>query len=112
MHIFSYVLKEYKDYFVALNVDVSDLGSHGTCKGAVTFCASGCKLAPPVTSICLVVGCSMLNMNSCYLWYEVAGDQLCVRSVSGLKPVTWMGITRSPLPQNNGNLPIPFFGGN
>ena len=23
-----------------------------------------------------------------------------------------MGFTRSPLPQNNGNLPLPFFGGN
>ena len=23
-----------------------------------------------------------------------------------------MGITRSPLPQNNGNLTLPFFGGN
>ena len=24
----------------------------------------------------------------------------------------YMGITHSPLPQNNGNLPLPFFGGN
>ena len=27
-------------------------------------------------------------------------------------PEVYMGITRSPLPQNNGNLPLPFFGGN
>ena len=26
--------------------------------------------------------------------------------------VPYVGITRSPLPQNNGNLPLPFFGGN
>ena len=25
---------------------------------------------------------------------------------------SYMGITCSPLPQNNGNLPLPFFGGN
>ena len=24
----------------------------------------------------------------------------------------YIGFTRSPLPQNNGNLPLPFFGGN
>ena len=26
--------------------------------------------------------------------------------------VTYMGFTRSPLPQDIGNLPLPFFGGN
>ena len=27
-------------------------------------------------------------------------------------PTSYMGINHSPLPQNNGNLPLPFFGGN
>ena len=27
-------------------------------------------------------------------------------------PTSYMGIDCSPLPQNNGNLPLPFFGGN
>ena len=28
----------------------------------------------------------------------------------GNHKITYMGINRSPLPQNNGNLPLPFFG--
>ena len=40
MHIFSYVLKEYKDYFVALNVDVSSLAYQISCKGTTALYAS------------------------------------------------------------------------
>ena len=87
MHIFCNVLKEHNDDFVALNVDVYVLGYHSTCKGNATLCVSGFTVEPPNTSICLREGWYMVNVKSCYLQYEVAGDQFCVR-VSGLNPVT------------------------
>ena len=42
MNMFRGVLKEHKNEFVALIVDVSDLVSHSAHKGAATLCASGC----------------------------------------------------------------------
>ena len=53
MHIFRGVLKEYKDGFVALNVDVSDFGYQSAHKVAATLCASGCTVVPPTIFICL-----------------------------------------------------------
>ena len=69
MRIFCYVLKEYKDGFVALNVDVYELVSHITRKISTTFCVSGCIVAPTITTILLRAGWSMGNMKSRYLRY-------------------------------------------
>ena len=40
------------------------------------------------------------------------GQVVCCRRCPDCKPQSYMGITRSTLPQNNGNLPLPFFFGN
>ena len=39
------------------------------------------------------------------------GQVACCRGCRGCQPQAQMGITRSTLPQNNGNLPLPFFFG-
>ena len=83
MHVFCGVLKEHKDYFVALNVDVYDLVSHSAWKGDATFCEYGCTLAPPIIYIYLHVGWSMVNVKSWYLKYKVLCNQFCVWIVSG-----------------------------
>ena len=83
------VLKEHKDEFVALNVDVYDLGSHCTQKGDDALCASGCTVAPSITSTCLRAGWLMGNMKSRYLQYEVSGDKCFGRAVSVLNPATY-----------------------
>ena len=36
----------------------------------------------------------------------------CAKLIFSRNPKSYMGITRFALPQNNGNLPIPLFGGN
>ena len=67
MHIFCDVLKEHKDEFVALSVDVSDLGSHSSHIGAATLCASSCTVAPSISSISLCAGWLVENVKSLYL---------------------------------------------
>ena len=39
-------------------------------------------------------------------------DADIIREEEAKQLVVYMGVTRSPLPKNNGNLPLPFFGGN
>ena len=77
MHIFRDILKEYKAHFVALNVDVYNLGSQIYFRVTVTLCTSSCTVELPITSIFLRLGWLMENMKSCYLRYEVSGDQCC-----------------------------------
>ena len=77
-----------KDIFIELNVNISDLNFHFSYKGAVTFCVSGCTVAPPITYNFLCTGCSVGNVKSCYLRYEVSGDQVCGQAVTVLDPVT------------------------
>ena len=88
MRIFCDVLKENEAEFVKLNDNIEDLGSHSARKGSSTLCASGCTVAPPITSICLCAGWSMGTVKSRYLRHEVAGDQFCGCTVTGLNPCT------------------------
>ena len=89
MHFFCGILKKYKDDFVALNVDMSDLISHSACKCAAKFCVSVCTVAPPITSISLLVRWLVGNLKILYLRYKVAGDHFCCRALSVLNPVTY-----------------------
>ena len=49
--------------------------------------------------------CSLLRSSLINIPTLSASNSLC-------RPKAKMRFTRSPLPQNNGNLPLPFFGGN
>lgn len=75
-------------YFYELNVNFYCLGSHSTCKVAVTFFAYGCTVSPPITYICLCGLLLMVNVKSHYLLYEVAVGQFCGLEFTGLNPVT------------------------
>ena len=82
------VLKENKDKCIELNVNVSYLVSHSYQNVADTLCTSDFTVAYPTIFICLHTVWFIGNVKSGYLWYEVAGDQCCVWSVSSLDLVT------------------------
>ena len=63
---------------------MSDLGYNSTHKGDVILCVSSCTVAPTITYICFRARLLMINVKSCYLQYEVAGDQFCGWIVSSL----------------------------
>ena len=75
MSIFHDVWKEHKDEFIALNVDVSGLGSHRACKGDAEMWASLFTVVPTNKYIFLHEVWSTVNMNSYYLQYELPGSQ-------------------------------------
>ena len=51
MIIFREVLKDNKDEFISLCVDVSDLVSHFAQNISATFCIYSCTMSPTTTSI-------------------------------------------------------------
>jgi hypothetical protein len=53
--IFRKVIETHEGEFRQLGIEVGDLGSHSTRKGAITFVSSGCTVPPPppMASICL-----------------------------------------------------------
>ena len=71
-----------------MTVDLYNLGSPSTRKGAATLCAYGCTAETPITSICLHAGWLIGNLKIHFLRYEVAGDQFNGCIVSDLNPVT------------------------
>ena len=68
------VLKVNKDEFIILYVNVSGPGSHSSRKVAAILCTYGFTVSPPITSIFLHAGWSMVNVKSLYLRYELSSD--------------------------------------
>ena len=81
-----YELDEVRDLLVEHGVDPTDLGTHSTRKGSVTYATSGTTAAPPTSAVHLRAGWVMPGVTGTYMRYESAGDQFVGRVVSGLPP--------------------------
>ena len=57
-----------------LGVKPGDLGTHSARKGVPTMVASGCKVSPPIVSLCICVEWVMGGVKNKYLFYKAAGD--------------------------------------
>ena len=77
-------LEDNEAAFNDLGVDIDDIGSHSSRKGAATYCSTGSTVSPPMASICLRAGWSMGPVKEKYIHYEKAGDQYVGRVVAGL----------------------------
>ena len=78
-------LKENEDKFIALNVNIYNLGSHFAPKDAAALCISGFTVAPPTTNIFLRKVFLIVNLKIFYLQYEVSGDKFCVQTGTGIE---------------------------
>ena len=81
---FRRILETNEAIFVAMGVDIDELGSHSVRKGSASRCSTGCTVSPPMASICLRAGWSMGPVKERYIHYEKAGDQFVGRTVCGL----------------------------
>jgi hypothetical protein len=84
LKVFQKILEGNKDTFELLGAQPGDLGSHSTRKGAITLVSSGCKVSPPMGSICLRACWSMGAVKDKYIHYEKAADQFVGRTVTGI----------------------------
>ena len=77
-------LEDNEAAFNDLGVDIDEIGSHSSRKGAATYCSTGSTVSPPMASICLRAGWSIGLVKEKYIHYEKAGDQYVGRVVAGL----------------------------
>jgi hypothetical protein len=83
--IFAKVIEEHKVELKSLGVEPQDLGTHSTRKGVATQCTSGSTVSPPLISVCLRMGWTIIGtVQGRYLKYEKAGDQYLGRAAAGL----------------------------
>ena len=73
---------------MGIGVDPKNLGTHSIRKGAATYCCAGVHPGPPVVSVCLRAGWSLGRVKERYLKYEVAGDELVGRVLTGIPPMS------------------------
>ena len=86
---FCEVLKDNKDGFIALEVNIHYLGSNYSHTGAATLCVSGLILAPPTNSISLCTWLVVVNYKFLYLGWYVACDNFFFQEVIVLESVTY-----------------------
>ena len=86
--VFHYILSKYSEVFLGIGVDPKDLGTHSIRKGAATYCCAGVHPGPPVVSVCLRAGWSLGRVKERYLKYEIAGDELVGRVLTGIPPMS------------------------
>ena len=80
------VLRRHYDEYQALGASPKDLGTHIVRKGTATYCFYGVHPDPPIVSVCLRAGWTVVLMKERYLKYESVGDQLVGRSLKGINP--------------------------
>ncbi len=78
------VIKENEAEFARIGVKAGTIGTHSARKGAATIAASGCTVAPSMSSICNRAGWKMGGTRDKYIKYENAGDQFLGRTLTGL----------------------------
>ena len=92
--IFHYFLTKYRELYLSCGIDPKEIGTHSIRKGAATYCCTGVHPGPPVVSVCLRGGWSLGRVKERYLKYEVAGDELVGRTLTGISPTsTQFGIS-------------------
>ena len=74
---------EYRHEFVALGISPEDFGTHSIRKGSATLCATGCIVAPPISSICLRACWALPGVLNRYIKIADAGDQHVGKVVCG-----------------------------
>ena len=84
--LFHDLLVKNKDVFLSHGVDPSLLGTHSIRKGAATYCCAGVVPGPPVVSVCLRAGWTLGRVKERYLKYELAGDEVVGRTLTGIPP--------------------------
>ena len=81
------VIKDHKEEFEKIGVAVGTIGSHSARKGAATLAATGCTVAPSMSSICSRAGWKLGGARDKYIKFESAGDQFLGRTLCGLNPL-------------------------
>lgn len=82
------VISENEQEFERLGVKKESIGTHSARKGAATLAASGCTIAPSMSSICNRAGWKMGGTRDKYIKYESAGDQFLGRTLACLNSLT------------------------
>ena len=82
--IFNEVVETHRYEFGCLGISVEEFGTHPKRKGAATFLATGCKLFPPMASICLHTNWKLGGVKYRYIKYMKTGDQFVGSDVNGL----------------------------
>ena len=70
--------------FAQVGIAPGDIGTHLTCRGAVSLATSGCTIAPSMASICNHAGWSLGGTRDKYIKYDNAQDQFLGRVLCGL----------------------------
>jgi len=68
-------LEDNETAFNNLGLDIDEIGSHSSRKGAAIYCSTGSTISPSMTSICLRTGWSMGYVKEKYINYKKAGNQ-------------------------------------
>ena len=77
------LMKNYETY-LSNGFMPPEIGTHSIRKGAATYCTTGVIPGPPVVSVCLRAGWTLGRVKERYLKYEVAGDELVGRTLTGM----------------------------
>ena len=85
--LFHEFLMKHKDTYLDNGQDPTLLGTHSIRKGAATYCCAGVVPGPPVVSVCIRAGWSLGRVKERYLKYEVAGDKVVGRNLTGTPPI-------------------------
>ena len=75
-----------KDIYLNHGQDPSLLGTHSIHKGAATYCCAGVHPGPLIVSVCLRTGWTLGRVKERYLKYEIVGDELVGRTLTGIPP--------------------------
>ena len=86
--IFHATVNRNSELYLAAGIDPQEIGTHSIRKGAATYCCAGVHPGPPVVSVCLRAGWSLGRVKKRYLKYEVAGDELVGRTLTGIPPTS------------------------
>jgi len=81
-NLFSNLLHSLESELFDLGFYLEILGTHSCRKGVATLIASGSRVRPPITSLCIRAGWAMGGMKDKYFFRAEAGDQYVGRCAS------------------------------
>ena len=86
--LFHEILMRNESIYMQNGEDPTLIGTHSIRKGAATYCCAGVHPGPPIVSVCLRAEWTLGRVKERYLKYEVAGDELVGRTLTGIPPTT------------------------
>ena len=87
--LFHDLLVRHKYTYLQHGEDPTLLGTHSIQKRAATYCCTETSHGPPVVFVCLRAGWSLGRMKEHCLKYEMAGDELVGRTLTGIPATTF-----------------------